>query len=126
MLKVCEVGASFPRRVTYHDSCHLLRGLRIRDEPRELLARVGGLTFIESRASDACCGFGGTFAVRLPEISAAMGSEKIARIEESGAEYVVANDTGCLMHLRGMLARSGSRIGALHLAEVLGAEGTRD
>ncbi|HVC19911.1 MAG TPA: (Fe-S)-binding protein [Vicinamibacterales bacterium] len=124
-LGVTDVGAVFPHRVTYHDSCHLLRELGVRDEPRRLLAGVRGLDLIELPASDTCCGFGGTFAVKYPEISGAMGREKIAAVERTGAEYLVANDTGCLMHLRGLLARQPVAPRAVHLAEILSAEAGR-
>jgi L-lactate dehydrogenase complex protein LldE len=119
VLGVADVGASFPHRVTYHDSCHLLRELHVREEPRRLLAAVRDLEMIELNASEACCGFGGTFAVTYPDISTAMGGEKIANLERTAAEYVVANDTGCLMHLRGLLRRAGHPIRAVHLAEIL-------
>ncbi len=116
---VTDVGARFPHRLTYHDSCHLLRGLGVRDEPRQLLARVRDAEVVDLQASDTCCGFGGTFAVKYPEISAGMGRQKLTRVGQTGAEYLVAADTGCLMHLRGLIAREGLGIRALHLAEVL-------
>lgn len=123
-LGTTEVGARFPHRVTYHDSCHLLRELGVADEPRALLRQVRDLEFVELSASDTCCGFGGTFSVAYPAISASMGSDKIDQIHRSGAAFVVANDTGCLMHLRGLLARRGSAVRALHLSEVLAGEAT--
>ncbi len=116
---VTDVGARFPHRLTYHDSCHLLRGLGVRDEPRQLLARVRDAEIVDLEASDTCCGFGGTFAVKYPEISAGMGRQKLNRVRQTGAEYLVAADTGCLMHLRGMIARQRLGFGAMHLAEVL-------
>ncbi len=119
---VSDVGARFPHRVAYHDSCHLLRGLGIRGEPRTLLAHVRDAEIVEMDASDTCCGFGGTFAVKYPGISGAMGREKLRNLTRSGAEYLVACDTGCLIHLRGMIAREGLPVGALHLAEVLAAQ----
>jgi len=118
---VTDVGARFPYRVTYHDSCHLLRGLGIRREPRVLLAGVRDATIVELEASDTCCGFGGTFAVKYPAISGEMGREKLRRVVQTGAEYLVACDTGCLMHLRGLIARGQLPVRALHLAEVLAA-----
>jgi L-lactate dehydrogenase complex protein LldE len=114
-----DVGARFPHRVTYHDSCHLLRELNVRDEPRRLLGHVQELELVELDASDACCGFGGTFSIKYPDISAAMGDQKIENLQRSRARYVVANDTGCLMQLRGLLHRRAIPIHALHLAEVL-------
>ncbi len=119
---VTDVGARFPHRLAYHDSCHLLRGLGIREEPRALLARVREADLVELNASDTCCGFGGTFAVKYPGISGAMGREKLRNLALSGADYLVACDTGCLMHLRGIIARQGLAVGALHLAEVLAAQ----
>jgi len=119
VLGVSDVGASFPHRVTYHDSCHLLRELNVRNEPRTLLEHVRGLQYVGLTGAETCCGFGGTFSIKYPDVSAAMGDEKIANLQRSGAEYVVANDTGCLMHLRGMLTRLGLPIRPLHLAEVL-------
>jgi L-lactate dehydrogenase complex protein LldE len=91
----------------------------VRDEPRRLLGHVRELELVELNASDACCGFGGTFSLKYPDISAAMGDQKIENLQRSGARYVVANDTGCLMHLRGLLHRRAIPIHAVHLAEVL-------
>jgi L-lactate dehydrogenase complex protein LldE len=114
-----DVGAVFPHRVTYHDSCHLLRELGVRDEPRRLLARVRGLELVEMRAPEVCCGFGGVFSIEQPEISAAMAGDKVDQVRQSGAEYLVACDTGCLMNLRGLMSRRGVPVKAVHLAEVL-------
>jgi L-lactate dehydrogenase complex protein LldE len=122
VLGVSDVGASFPHRVTYHDSCHLLRGLNVRDPPRQLLHAVPDLELVELGASETCCGFGGTFSVKYPDISVAMGEDKIHHVERSGAEYLIANDTGCLMHLRGLLSRRGIPVQAIHLAQVLAGE----
>jgi L-lactate dehydrogenase complex protein LldE len=119
VVRVIDVGARFPHRVTYHDSCHLLRGLGIRQEPRALLAAVHEASVVDLPASDTCCGFGGTFAVKYPAISGEMGREKLRYAMQTGAEYLVACDTGCLMHLRGMIAREQMPLRALHLAEVL-------
>ena len=99
-----------------------MRGLGVRDEPRALLAQVREAQVVDLPASDTCCGFGGTFAVRYPAISGEMGREKLRRAAQTGAEYLVACDTGCLMHLRGMIAREGLRLRAVHLAEVLAAQ----
>ncbi len=119
VVDVTDVGARFPHRVTYHDSCHLLRGLGIRQEPRALLAAVREASVIDLPASDTCCGFGGTFAVKYPAISGEMGREKLQHAVETGADYLVACDTGCLMHLRGIISREGLPLRAAHLAEVL-------
>lgn len=119
VLGVEDVGASWRGKVTYHDSCHLLRELGVRDEPRRLLARVRGLEVVESAFADQCCGFGGAFAVKFPEISTAIMDAKIAAIEATGADAVVAADWGCLMHVEGGLRRRGSSTKAMHIAEIL-------
>lgn len=118
-LGVEDVGARFASRVTYHDACHLLRELGIADEPRRLLRAVRDLDFVEMEAPDTCCGFGGTFSVKYAEISHAILDEKLARITNSGAEYVIANDSSCLMQIAGGLSRAGSPVKTMHLAELL-------
>src|SRR5713226_734398 len=118
-LGVEDVGARFPFRVTYHDACHLLRELGISDQPRRLIRAVRDLDFVEMEAPDTCCGFGGTFSVKYGEISNAILQEKLARITNSGAEYVVANDSSCLMQIAGGLSRVGSQVKTMHLAELL-------
>lgn len=117
--RVEDVGARLPAVVTYHDSCHALRELGIREGPRRLLARVRDLELREMPASQECCGFGGTFSVKFPEISASMVRTKIEAIRQTGADYVVSVDASCLMQIQGALRRAGLPIGALHLAEVL-------
>lgn len=119
VLKVEDVGASFHRRVTYHDSCHLLRELGIDTEPRKLLRAVRGLEVIEMQDNRLCCGFGGTFAVKFPEVSVAMAEDKLRAAAETGAEIIVANDSGCLMHLAGAIHRRGLPLRTMHLAELL-------
>jgi len=119
VLGVTELGAVFPARATYHDSCHLVRTLGIRDQPRQLLRRVRGLDLVEMDQSDSCCGFGGTFSVGYPEISLAMVDAKIEHILTSGADTVVGGDVSCLMQIRGRLARRKLAIRVRHLAEVL-------
>jgi len=114
-----DLGASFPGRVTYHDSCHLLRGLGIREQPRRLLRRVRGLELVEMKNSDCCCGFGGAFSVKYPDISTALVADKVEWIRESGAEAVVGADLGCLLHIEGALRRKGLGVRALHIAQVL-------
>ena len=109
-------------RLTYHDSCHLLRGLHETESPRTLLRELAGSEFVELPGGDECCGFGGSFAVRLPEVSTAILDKKLANVEATGADAVVACDAGCLMQMRGGLSRRGSRVRALHLAEVLAPE----
>lgn len=122
-LGVINLGARFPYSVTYHDSCHLSRGLGIGSQPRALLQAVDGLKFIEMRESDTCCGFGGTFAAHYPEISTAMVDDKIENILATGAEAVVGCDVSCLMNIQGRLSRRGEEVRVLHLAQVLAGEG---
>jgi L-lactate dehydrogenase complex protein LldE len=112
--------SALPGRLTYHDSCHLLRGLREADSPRALLRELAGGELVELPGADECCGFGGSFSVRLPEVSTAILDKKLASVEATGADCVVACDAGCLMQLKGGLSRRGSRVRAVHLAEVLG------
>ncbi len=120
------IGISLPgTTVTYHDSCHLLRGLGVSEEPRRLLRRVEGIRYVEMQGADRCCGFGGSFSVKLPEISGAILREKIRNIEATGAEIVVADDCGCIMQMSGGLSRQGSGARVLHLAQVLAGQGTR-
>jgi L-lactate dehydrogenase complex protein LldE len=117
-----QFRSAVPGRLTYHDSCHLLRGLHESESPRTLLTGLPGTEFVELPASDECCGFGGSFSVRLPEVSTAILDRKLANVEATGADCLVACDAGCLMQMRGGLARRDSRIRALHLAEVLEVE----
>jgi L-lactate dehydrogenase complex protein LldE len=120
------IAASLPgKTLTYHDSCHLLRGLGVCEQPRRLLGQIEGARFVEMAGSDRCCGFGGSFSVKLPEISGAILREKMRSIEATRADIVVADDCGCIMQMKGALARmpNGARI--LHLAQVLAGEGIR-
>jgi L-lactate dehydrogenase complex protein LldE len=119
ILGVEDLGAKYDGTITYHDSCHLLRNLRIREQPRRLLSRVSGVKFIEMRDADRCCGFGGSFSVKYPDISEAMVTDKVNNIIASGADTVVGCDMGCLMNIQGMLSRMGSDIKILHIAQVL-------
>ena len=119
MLGLSRVATPFKGSVTYHDSCHLLRGLGESQSARTLLSNLEGVKFVELPGADECCGFGGSFSVRLPEISASILAKKIANIEQSGAECLVACDAGCLMQMGGGLSRKGSPVQALHLAQVL-------
>jgi L-lactate dehydrogenase complex protein LldE len=120
VLGVTDLGTTMNARVTYHDSCHLSRGLGVRDEPRQLLRAVRGLELVEMKNSDACCGFGGSFSVRYPDISVAMLSDKVRWIEESGAQILVAGDAGCTMNIAGALARQEHKIRVMHIAQLLG------
>jgi L-lactate dehydrogenase complex protein LldE len=119
VLKVEDVGARFPHRVTYHDSCHLLRELGVEEPPRRLIRHVRDIDFVEMQDYKLCCGFGGTFSVKFSEVSAAMGQDKLRAASEARAEFLVANDSGCLMHLAGLVHRQGLPLKTLHLAEVL-------
>ncbi len=119
VLGIDDVGASFAGKVTWHDACHGLRDLGIREEPRKLLRNVKGGEFVEMQNADVCCGFGGTFSVKYPEISAGILDNKIEMIDKSGADTVVACDASCLMQIEGRLSRLGSRVKTKHLAEIL-------
>jgi L-lactate dehydrogenase complex protein LldE len=118
VMKIEDVGARFEGKVTYHMACHL-RGLGSQGEPERLLRHVKGLELIPLERCDECCGFGGSFSVRFPQISGAMVQDKVAFIEKCGADAVVATDAGCLMNIAGCLRRRGSRVKPLHLAKVL-------
>lgn len=114
-----DVGARLKQVVTYHDSCHALRELKIKDGPRRLLENVRGLELREMDKADECCGFGGTFSVKFAEVSGAMARTKIESILRTGAETIVSIDSSCLMQIRGALSRAGLPIQTMHLAEVL-------
>jgi L-lactate dehydrogenase complex protein LldE len=114
-----DIATDFRGKMTYHDSCHLLRGLGESHSPRQLLKRLPGVEFVELPGTDECCGFGGSFAVRLPEVSAAILRPKLQNVEATGADCLVACDAGCLMQIGGGLSRSGSRVKAVHLAQIL-------
>jgi L-lactate dehydrogenase complex protein LldE len=114
-----EVAARWPKRATYHDGCSGLRELGIKSQPRRLLASVDGLRLAEMPGAEVCCGFGGTFCVKYPEISDKMVADKAAEIAATGADAVLAGDLGCLLNIAGKLARLGIRVEARHVAEVL-------
>jgi len=118
-LGVTDVGAKFPAKVTYHDSCHTLRELRLKEEPRKLLRAVQGLELVEMTEAETCCGFGGTFSVKFPTISTAMDDVKCQSIVATGAQYVVSVDSSCLMQIGGWLRRRNLPVQTKHLAEVL-------
>jgi L-lactate dehydrogenase complex protein LldE len=118
-----EFRATVGGRVTYHDSCHLLRGLHEAETPRNILRSLEGVEFVELPGADECCGFGGSFAVRLPEVSAQILAKKLTNVEATGATCLVACDAGCLMQMGGGLRRRRSRVRALHLAELLDGGG---
>ena len=120
-LGVEDVGAHFPHRVTYHPTCHSLRELGVGDRPMRLLRAVKGIDLVELPESAECCGFGGTFAVKEPEVSSAMLADKVRAVLDTGAEVVCSADNSCLMHIGGALSRQRTGVRTLHLAEVLAA-----
>ncbi|MEU6259721.1 (Fe-S)-binding protein [Streptomyces sp. NPDC047043] len=119
VLGVTDVGAYFPHTVTYHPSCHGLRMLGLGDRPRRLLQAVKGLELVELPDAEECCGFGGTFAVKNADVSAAMGADKVSNALSTGAEVLCGADNSCLMHIGGMLRRQNAPQRPLHLAEIL-------
>lgn len=120
--QVTDVGAAFPYRVTYHDSCHLLRELHIARQPRELMRQVKGLELVDLPYSEECCGFGGAFSFKFPEISGAMGDVKANHVESTGADYVTACDSSCLMQIEGVLRRKKAHAKTIHIAQILAAQ----
>ena len=118
-LGVVDVGAYFPHKVTMHPSCHGARLLGVGDRPERLLKAVRGITMIDLPAAEECCGFGGTFCMKNPDVSVAMGADKARHVRESGAEVLVGGDNSCLMHIGGLLTRHRSGIRTMHLAEIL-------
>lgn len=122
VLKIEDVGAAWPGRLTWHDACHGLRDLNLRSEPRSLIRHVRGAEFVELENADACCGFGGTFSVKFPEISLAILDQKIEAIERAGVQAVVSGDASCLMQIGGRLSRKGSNVRVMHLAELLASQ----
>ena len=123
-LGVTDVGAYYPHRVTYHPTCHSLRMLKVGDAPLALLRAVRGIDLVELTEAEVCCGFGGTFAVKNADTSAAMLSDKIRRVLDTEAEVCAAGDNSCLMHIGGGLRRLRAGVRTVHLAEILA--GTRD
>ncbi|WP_191083495.1 (Fe-S)-binding protein [Roseococcus microcysteis] len=119
VLGVKGVAARYDGRATYHDSCSGLRELGVKAQPRALLGSVAGLTLTEMREPEICCGFGGTFCVKYPEISTRMVSDKTADITATGADTLLAGDMGCLLNMAGRLKREGSPVRVRHVAEVL-------
>jgi L-lactate dehydrogenase complex protein LldE len=122
LVNVCgmkEVSAQCPTRACYHDSCSSLREMRVRDQPRTLLASVSGLELTELKEPEVCCGFGGLFSVKYPEISERMADDKIADARGTGAELTLGGDLGCLLHLKGRMQRRGIKMRVRHVAEVL-------
>jgi L-lactate dehydrogenase complex protein LldE len=121
-MQMVDVGARFKGKITWHDACHGLRELGLRDEPRALIRQVRDAEFVELENADACCGFGGTFSVKYPEISGAILDRKIEAIAESGVDAVISGDASCLMQIGGRLSRIGSKVRVMHLAELLASQ----
>jgi L-lactate dehydrogenase complex protein LldE len=122
VLGVEDVGATYHGRVTYHASCHLSRGLGVTEAPHKLLCAVEGLDYVELPDVGRCCGFGGTFAVKMPDVSNAIVEDKIASIRATGADTLVACDAGCLMHIHGAMRRTGACPRVYHLAQLLAGD----
>jgi L-lactate dehydrogenase complex protein LldE len=122
VLGVDQIERQLSVKATYHDSCSGLRELDIKDQPRRLLASIDGLRLSEMEDAEVCCGFGGTFCVKYPDISTKMVSDKVRSVEESDADLLLAGDLGCLLNMAGRLKRLGSRIDVRHVAEVLAGE----
>ena len=120
-LGVTDVGAFFPHSVTLHTSCHAIRSLHIGDKPWRLLQQVRGIRLVELARREECCGFGGTFAIKNPDVSAAMVSEKIRYVLDTQAEICAGVDNSCLMHIGGALSRQRAGVRCLHIAEILGS-----
>ena len=123
VLGVTDVGAYFPHKVTYHPTCHSMRIARVGDKPMRLLEAVKGITILPLADADRCCGFGGTFALKNPDVSVAMAGDKARHVADTGAEYLVAGDNLCLLNISGVLNRQQAGVKPIHLAEILaGAE----
>ena len=123
VLGVTDLGARMGGRAVFHAGCHQRRELGVLDEPRELLENVEGLEVLDWRNEELCCGFGGTFSVKMPDVSVAMADEKIKALDESGADALISCDSSCLMHLKGRLDRTNHTTRVLHLAQVLDGNG---
>ncbi len=119
VLEVTDVGAYYPHRVTYHPTCHGLRSLGLGERPSRLLRAVEGLELVELPGADECCGFGGTFALKNADVSAAMGADKVRHAESTGAEVLCAADNSCLMHIGGTMTRLRTGMRPVHIAEIL-------
>ena len=122
VLGIRDLGARHEGRAVFHCGCHQRRELGVLEEPLELLRNVGGLELLEWDNEELCCGFGGTFAVKMPDVSSAMADEKIKALRASGADTLISGDSSCLMHLSGRLGRTGQRARVYHLAQILDSE----
>ncbi|MGE6375656.1 (Fe-S)-binding protein [Peribacillus muralis] len=119
VLKVTDVGATFKGKATYHTSCHMTRLLKVKESPSILLSHVKGLEMTPLPDAQNCCGFGGTFSVKMGDISGQMVEEKVCNIQDTGADFLIGGDAGCLMNIGGRIQRKGEPIQVLHIAEVL-------
>ena len=117
--KVTDLGATFPHRVAYHPTCHSLRVTRVGDAPLRLLRAVRGIDLVDLPGAETCCGFGGTFSLKNPDVSAAMCSDKVSAVLQTGAQVLCSSDNSCLMHVGGALARQRTGVATMHLAEIL-------
>ncbi len=123
VLRIEDVGASFPHRVAYHPTCHSLRVTKAGDRPLRLLSAVKNLKLVEVEKADSCCGFGGVFALKNSDTSIAMGSDKFTSIKRSGAEVLCSLDNSCLTHIGGIAEKMKSGLRVMHLAEILAQTG---
>jgi L-lactate dehydrogenase complex protein LldE len=121
VLGIEDVGAHYPHRVTYHPTCHSLRLLRVDDKPLRLLRNVRGIDLVELPDAGQCCGFGGTFAVKNPDVSSAMLADKMRHVQQTGADVCTAGDASCLLHIGGGLSHLRTAVRTVHLAEILAA-----
>jgi L-lactate dehydrogenase complex protein LldE len=119
VLKISDIGATFPHKATYHDSCSALRQLKIKEEPRLLLKHVKGLELIEMEETDTCCGYGSSFTTKNEDISFALAERKVRNAIATGAEYIVSTDATCLMHMQGYIDKHALPIKTIHLIDVL-------
>ncbi len=122
VLKIEDVGAHLEGKATYHTSCHMTRLLGVTEAPLKLLQNVDGLQYVELHGKDRCCGFGGTFSVKMGNISSEMVHEKVHHVEETGADYLIGADAGCLINIGGRIHRQGKPIKVMHIAEVLNCQ----
>ena len=119
VLGTVDVGAWFPHPVTYHPTCHSIRVAKVGDRPLRLLRAVGGIELLDLPGAEQCCGFGGTFSIKNPDVSIAMATDKARNVTSTGAEYLVAGDQACLMNIGGVLHRDHEPVRTIHLAEIL-------
>ena len=122
VLNIQDFGSRYPGKGTYHPSCHLLREIGEREAPEMLLSNVDGLELIDLPQAEYCCGFGGSFSIKYPHISEAMGTDKVENVISTGADYLISCDMGCLMQVGGLLSRTGSEIQIRHLSQILNQE----